>query len=216
MRARRFHPNACLFIGFSAVIACTAQPLQNGQPPPGPDSSVAPGTTGGTSGTDGGSDGASDSRTIAPLCDALPASAVCSQNPTGSVAVQSMSDLVTAMTGRWILCGQESVFAVGGGDIGLEITADNHWYKLFPAEGAAAIRGAGWDEEGTWTALDLGNHFQVNFNISGSGTVITAPVFASTPRAIRLDNNGVYVGNYVIDPNIPTGSVRCASPPGRG
>ena len=378
MRARRFHPNACLFIGFSAVIACTAQPLQNGQPPPGPDSSVAPGTTGGTSGTDGGSDGASDSRTIAPLCDALPASAVCSQNPTGSVAVQSMSDLVTAMTGRWILCGQESVFAVGGGDIGLENhgrqslvqalsrggrgrhpwcgvgrgghldrsrsgqplsgelqhlrQGDRHHrpcirvdaagdaarqqrrlrgqlrhrpphphgqralrfaarvgrccrgrcrsdrpslrraagvggllsgsdgvsrravdvrprdgddgkvdslrarvglrgggrrhrardhgrqslVQALSAEGAAAIRGAGWDEEGTWTALDLGDHFQVNFNISGSGTVITAPVFASTPRAIRLDNNGVYVGNYVIDPNIPTGSVRCASPPGRG
>ncbi len=214
MRVRRFHPNPCLFIGFSAVIACTAQPLQNGQHPPGSDSSVAPGTTGGNSGTDGGPRRVSDSGTIAPLCDALPASAVCSQNPTGSVALQSMSDLVTAMTGRWILCGQESVFAVGGGDIGLEITADNHWYKLFPAEGAAAIRGAGWDEEGTWTALDLGDHFQVNFNISGSGTVITAPVFASTPRAMRLVNNGVYVGNYVIDPNIPTGSVRCAPQPG--
>ena len=108
----------------------------------------------------------------------------------------------------------ESVFASDGGDVGLEITPDNHWYKLFPAQGAATVRGAGFDEEGTWTSLDLGDHFQVNFDIFGSGTVITAPVFASTPRAMRLNNNGVFVGNYVIDPTVPTGSVRCAPEPG--
>jgi hypothetical protein len=121
-----------------------------------------------------------------------------------------MSDVLAAMTGRWLLCGDESVFAADGGDVGLEISADNHWYKLFPAQGGATIRGAGFDEEGTWTSLDLGDHFQVNFEIFGSGTVITAPVFASTPRAMRLNNNGVFVGNYVIDPTVPTGSVRCA------
>jgi hypothetical protein len=124
-----------------------------------------------------------------------------------------MSDLLPAMVGRWLLCGHESVFAVDGGDIGLEITADQHWYKLFTAQGAATIRGAGVDEEGTWTALDLGDHIQVNFQILGSGTVITAPVFASTPRAMSLDNNGVFVGNYVIDPTVPTGSVRCPAQP---
>jgi len=143
-----------------------------------------------------------------------PASALCSQNPTGPIALNSMSDVLDAMTGRWLLCGDESVFAAGGGDVGLEITADNHWYKLFPAQGAATIRGAGFDEEGTWTSLDLGDHFQVNFDIFGSGTVITAPVFASTPRAMRLNNNGVFVGNYVIDSTVPTGSARCAPEPG--
>lgn len=75
-----------------------------------------------------------------------------------------MTDLLPAMVGRWLLCGHESVFAVDGGDIGLEITADQHWYKLFTAQGAATIRGAGFDEEGTWTALDLGDHLQVNFS----------------------------------------------------
>ena len=80
----------------------------------------------------------------------------------------------------------------------------------YTAQGAATIRGAGFDEEGTWTALDLGDHIQVNFDIYGSGTVITAPVFASTPQAMRLNNNGVFVGNYVIDPTFPTGNVRCA------
>jgi hypothetical protein len=124
-----------------------------------------------------------------------------------------MSDLVAAMVGSWLLCGQESVFANNGGDVGLEITADNHWYKLFAAQGAATIRGAGFDEEGTWAALDLGDHFQVNFNIFGSGFITTAPAFASTPRAMRLDNNGVFVGTYVVDPAVPVGTVRCASNP---
>jgi len=124
-----------------------------------------------------------------------------------------MSDLVAAMAGRWVLCGNQSVFADNGGDVGLEITTDNHWYKLFPAQGATTIRGAGFDEEGTWEALDVGDHFQVNFNVFGSGFIITAPVFASTPQAMRLNNEGVFVGNYVIDPTIAVGSARCPSNP---
>jgi hypothetical protein len=188
---------AWLFFGFSTVIACSADPLQPGQTPAKADSSVMPDAF------------ASDA---GPLCG-RPVSALCSQNPTGPIALNSLPDVLAAMTGRWVLCGDESVFAADGGEVGLEITADNHWYKLFPSQGAATIRGAGFDEEGTWTSLDLGDHFQVNFDIFGSGTVTTAPVFASTPRAMRLNNNGVFVGNYVIDPTVPTGSVRCAPEP---
>jgi hypothetical protein len=125
-----------------------------------------------------------------------------------------MSAFLAALPGRWLLCGgHESVFGVDGGDVGLEITSDNHWYKLYAAEGAATIRGAGMNEEGTWTALDLGDHIQLNLNILGSGTVITAPVFESTPRAMHLDNNGVFRADYVIDPTIAMGSARCASLP---
>jgi len=185
--------NPWLFIGFSMLIACSSASLQ----PAGSDSGVTPGTP----------DASADA------CATPPASALCSQNPTGAVAMNTISDLVAAMTGRWLLCGHESVFAMDGGDVGLEITADNHWYKLFAAEGAATVRGAGFDEEGTWTAIDLGDHIQMNFEIFGSGTIFTAPVFASTPRAMRLNNNGVLVGDYVIDPTVPAGSVRCAPKP---
>jgi hypothetical protein len=120
-----------------------------------------------------------------------------------------MDDLAAAMIHRWILCGRESAFAVDGGDIGIDIAQDKHWYKLYLGENGSTIRGAGFDEEGTWEALDLGDHFQVNFQIFGSGTVITAPVFAAMPQAMRLDNFGVFRGNYVLDPTIPEGSVRC-------
>jgi hypothetical protein len=115
------------------------------------------------------------------------------------------------MPGRWILCGQESAFDVDGGDVGLEITTDHLWYKLYEAPGGATVRGSAANERGSWSTV--GDAGQVNFDLSSGGTVITAPVFASSPKAMHLDNNGVYRGNYVIDPSFPTGSVRCAPQP---
>jgi hypothetical protein len=221
---------AWLCLGFLTMAACDDQPLSTGQSLGGSGNSVtmssgAPsgaagsGAAGSVTTVDTGNGGAAapqgagGSGAAGPVCEALPASSQCAPNPTGAVVVASRDDLVTAMVGRWLLCGHESAFAVDGGDVGIEITADGHWYKLFTAQGGTTIRGAGFDEEGTWTEEDLTDHFQVNFDIFGSGTVITAPVFASTPRAMRLDNNGVYVGNYVIDPSVGVGTVRCAARP---
>ena len=107
------------------------------------------------------------------------------------------------------MCGNhESVFGVGAGDIGLEITPDHHFYKLYAAQGGATIRGAGAGEEGTWSLVDLR---QVNFQVTGVeyGGVYTLPVLTSAPRTIYLDNNGVFRGTYVIDPSVPTGTSRC-------
>ena len=39
----------------------------------------------------------------------------------------------------------------------------------------------------------------------------TGSVAVHTPRAMRLNNEAVFVGNYVIDPNVPTGTLRCSS-----
>src|SRR5260221_4569718 len=122
--------------------------------PASPGESVpATGVPTGSAGTSGGSGGS---------CPPLRASAQCEPNPTGSVPLTSMDDLTAAMLHRWILCGgHESVFAIDGGDIGLDITSDNHWYKLYLGENGSTVRGAGLDEEGTWEALDLGAHYQV-------------------------------------------------------
>ena len=193
---------AWILMGFLMMGACQGRPLGNDEPVDKSDSSIRGADASSPAPTDGGG---------RPTCDGQPASSLCSQNPTGPVAVHTMSDLLAAMPGRWLLCGNESVFARNGGDVGLEITADNHWYKLYPAEGAATVRGAGFDQEGTWTALDLGDHIQVNFDIFGGGTIATAPVFAAMPQAMRLNNEGVFVGNYVIDPSVPAGTLRCSS-----
>jgi hypothetical protein len=123
------------------------------------------------------------------------------------VVPPTLDNWTEAISGRWLLCGtHESVFGVDGGDVGLEITRDNHWYKLFPAQGGATIRGAGFDEEGTWSVIDLR---QLNLDVFGGGTVITLPVLATNPRAMRLNNNGVFQATYVIDSSVPMGTSRC-------
>src|SRR5262249_10913704 len=139
----------------------------------------AAGAGGGTGGAAGGTGGAGGP--TLPACGAPPASAPCSPKPKGEVARPSISRPFAALVGRWLLCGHPSVFG-STGDVGLEITADNHWYKLFPAQGGATIRGAGVGEEGTWFAVDMGDHFQVGFNLFGGGDINPNPVFASTPR----------------------------------
>lgn len=175
-------------------------------PPQPSDGDEATGGTSTGSSSSGGGAGAQ--------CAPLATSAQCGPNPTGAVPLASMADLSAALVHRWILCGShESAFGVDGGDIGLDITSDNHWYKLYLGENGSTVRGAGFDQEGTWEALDLGDHYQVNFNIMGSGTVITAPAFAATPAAMRLDNNGVFRGDYVLDASIPEGTERCPDAP---
>ena len=166
-------------------------------------------SSGGYAGYGGGSPGPITGAGGGVACPAWILTAECSLNPIGPVTPTTTAEFTAAISGRWLLCStHESVFGVDGGDIGLEITPDHHWYKLFAAQGGGTIRGAGFDEEGTWSSLDTG---QLNLDVFGSGTVITSPVLAMTPRAMRLDNNGVFRGTYVIDPSVPAGGARCAT-----
>ena len=47
-------------------------------------------------------------------------------------------------------------------------------------------------------------HWQLNLDIDGSGTVITEPMFGVAPTTMRLNNEGVYVADYV---PVPRGHV---------
>jgi hypothetical protein len=161
---------------------------------------------GGSAGT--GMGGSGDTAACRPF---IPPS-ICSQNPVGQVATPNLDAFRAAISQRWVLCGKMSIFRTDGRDIGLEITADGHWYRLFLGPGGSTVRGAGLDEEGSWDTVTVGNEsqpFQLNFTIFGSGMIYTRPVLAVTPRAMRLDNNGVLIGNYVLDASVPTSSGRC-------
>jgi hypothetical protein len=149
-------------------------------------------------------------------CSGPPPSPLCSLNADGKLTPATMDAYTAAISGRWLLCGNhESVFGVDAGDIGVEITPDHHFYKLYAAQGGAVIRGAGAGEEGTWALLDISFDapltFQLNFEVTGVeyGGVYTHPVLTTTPRTMYLDNNGVFRGTYVIDPSVPTSAPRC-------
>ena len=107
---------------------------------------------------------------------------------------------VELFVGIWSLCNTPSVF--GSDDAGLEIAADGHWWKLADDLAGGLTRAEGWGNEGTWAVLDTSvmngpGHYQLNLAIDGSGTVTSQPVFATTPPKMRLNNMGVYVGDYV-------------------
>jgi hypothetical protein len=154
-----------------------------------------------------------------PTADCRPYTSplVCSQNPSGEVVTQTLDAFRAAISARWLLCGRQSIFAVKGGDIGLEITVEGRWYKLYAARGGGTVRGAGFDEEGTWEAITVprssndAQPFQLDFSILGSGAIYTHPALAGAPSAMRL-HNGVLRGDYVLDQTVPVGIARC--PPG--
>jgi len=99
----------------------------------------------------------------------------------------------------WQLCKPPSVF--GSNEAGIEITADHHWAKLGRDAAGRFVRLQGWGNQGTWQStgysMTSSPHWQLNLQIDGSGTVITEPIFAAAVPKMRLNNNGVYVADYL-------------------
>jgi hypothetical protein len=125
---------------------------------------------------------------------------ICAQHELPVAQGSTQQAFVQMLVGDWALCEATSVF--GTHEAGLSIVADGTWYKLYPS-GVALTRGQGFDQQGTWTVIDTSiengptNQFQLNLNIAGSGTVSAFPAFAINPRKMRLNNNGVFVADYV-------------------
>ncbi|HEY6726258.1 MAG TPA: hypothetical protein VI197_19615 [Polyangiaceae bacterium] len=129
------------------------------------------------------------------------ASEACSAAPRGSLKPETEAAFQDLIVGSWLLCSPESTFGTTD-EQGLVIYSDYRWAKLFDEGAGELVPGVGWGLEGTWESLDTSDVngpgvYQLNLNIDGSGTVITIPVLAEEPVYMRLDNNGVFVGDYV-------------------
>jgi hypothetical protein len=125
----------------------------------------------------------------------------CSQTETPlTPAPQSLHSFQQLIVRRWLLCGQTSTF--GTTEAGLDIAADGSWYKLVSGADGSIERATGFDRQGTWEIIDTSAMngkptFQLNLSIFGSGTVIVTPQFAADPLKTRLNNNGVFVADYL-------------------
>jgi hypothetical protein len=103
------------------------------------------------------------------------------------------------MTRTWLVCSEPSVF--GTTDAGLQITADGHWAKLVRDTAGHLVKATGLRDSGTWEALDDSAMngrpvFQINL-MTGNSTYILMADFAAAVERVQLDNNGVYVTDYV-------------------
>ncbi len=126
---------------------------------------------------------------------------VCSLGEAPVPPPTSAADMVSMMTGDWALCGTTSVF--GTQEAGFSFVADGTWYKLY-SRGGQLVRGLGVDEQGTWAIIDAsvmngpGSEPQLNLTLAGGGGIGLFPAFATNPRKMRLNNEGVYVADYVL------------------
>lgn len=125
-------------------------------------------------------------------------SAACGTPPSGLRKAKSQRDFDSIIVGVWQQCSDSSVF--GTAEAGLKIDADGSWSKLALVDGQLTSL-HGWNNEGSWETLDTSimngpGVYQLNLNIDGSGTVITIPQIAAEPELMRLDNNGVFLGDY--------------------
>jgi hypothetical protein len=134
--------------------------------------------------------------TSAPPLGKYTPPATCAQNPTPEPQPPGVDGMRAAISGKWALCNTPSTFGTSD-EGGLEITSAGEWFKLYPNPAGELVRGQGFEKQGTYSLIDLGGFVQLNLEIAGSGTVITSPQIGSTPRALRLNNNGVFEGRYV-------------------
>jgi hypothetical protein len=131
-------------------------------------------------------------------------SALCSASGYSQAPAMDEQEFRARLAERFLLCGTESAFGRDQGDVGLEITSDGHFYRLYLGPTDGTERGTGFDREGTWQVIDTSDvngpgSFQLNLDLAGVGTVITHPEFTTMPRKMRLNNNGVFIGTYVTD-----------------
>lgn len=129
------------------------------------------------------------------------AAEACSQSPQGRRAAASEAGFRQMLVGNWLLCSAPSVFGTTG-EVGLAIYEDFRWTKLTRGDDGQIHALGGWDREGSWESIDTSSMngpgtYQLNLKVDGSGTVITTPIFAEQPAVVRLNNNGVFVADYV-------------------
>jgi hypothetical protein len=139
------------------------------------------------------SSSASPTPTPPPVPAACTAAAGGASNPT------SLADFKARITRTWRVCSEPSVF--GTTDAGLQITADGKWAKLVRDPAGHLVKATGLRDSGTWEALDDSAMngrpvFQINL-MTGNSTYILMADFAAAVERVELDNNGVYVTDYV-------------------
>lgn len=136
-----------------------------------------------------------------PAHPSTPALAPSCTTPEKGVASTPTKDaLIRRLVGTWLVCKSPSVF--GTKEVGMQILSDGRWSKLTRNSAGRLTPVPGWGNQGTWEVIDTSlmngpGVFQVDFHIDGSGTVMSLPVFSSGPPKMRLNNEGVFVADYV-------------------
>jgi hypothetical protein len=104
------------------------------------------------------------------------------------------AELQDLLPGIWLACSYPTLFN-SEDEIGLEVTSDGSWYKLYSDGLGGFRRGNATGQHGAVEGLDNGGYMQVNYELGGS-TYINVPEFARTPLKMRI-NAGLGPSTYL-------------------
>lgn len=101
----------------------------------------------------------------------------------------SIEEAESLLIGTWIQCAGPPLPGALVDDVGIEITADGFFFRLFATDAGELARATGLEQEGEWDILD--HPGAVNFWPTGSyGLADTALTFFPTAPEMRLDAEG--------------------------
>jgi hypothetical protein len=105
---------------------------------------------------------------------------------------QASERLADNVLGVWVACGSGSVFDTD--EVGLELSDDGRFYKLYVAEHGGLERGEGFDETGSWqiveTELGAAAGDYLELRVFGSRRISAHPELLRDPAAMRLGFQG--------------------------
>lgn len=110
--------------------------------------------------------------------------------PTDPVALTSVAQVERLLVNIWVRCGDVSALGpVRLGEVGLEMTADGRFHRLYDDGEGGLIRASGGDEEGTWAIIDTTDmngpgSYQLNLT-PGQGTWMGHVLFFAQPTHFR-------------------------------
>jgi hypothetical protein len=113
----------------------------------------------------------------------------CQASPASYHTYETAAELEGLLIGRWQRCIAPQV---PGEDVGVEFTADGHWYPLTHAPDGAAIRRTGVDYGGQWKYIPSGSTNPISGQTAARAEFLidevttSPPRFTDDPRQLRI------------------------------
>jgi hypothetical protein len=127
----------------------------------------------------------------------------CSVSPGSYQDYATEADLEGLLVRRWKRCVAPQI---PGEDVGVEFTADGHYYPLTTSPDGSVVRRTGVDYEGTWQYFPVGSTDPFFGETTTRaemllGSVLTdAPKFTNDPRQLRITFSPVLSRYLPLDP----------------
>ncbi len=137
-----------------------------------------------------------------PVFDSCP-------EPADPVDVTTVEEVEQRLVGTWLRCGDTPFMVGDAGPLGVALTADGRFFRVYQGSDGGLVRVEGLEQEGTWTVLASDTSYQVNLTTSGLGTATPSGLeFFESPSQVRF---GTMIGpgaavRWTGDPPVP-GSV---------